>query len=90
MWGHGVGMSASEALCQGNNGKVWDEIHYFYKDVAITALEIIKYPALCGSILSLFIFFNEFVYDLSDMFWMRDMFEMETAHQRSARGHCRS
>ncbi len=37
MWGHGVGMSASEALCQANNGKVWDEIvHYFYKDVAIT------------------------------------------------------
>lgn len=37
LWGHGVGLSASEALCQANNGKEWDEIlHYFYTDVDLT------------------------------------------------------
>lgn len=34
LWGHGVGLSASEALCQANQGKKWDEIlHYFYQGV---------------------------------------------------------
>jgi len=37
LWGHGVGMSASEALCQANNGKKWDDIlRYFYTGVDIT------------------------------------------------------
>lgn len=36
LWGHGVGMSASEALCQANNGKKWDDIlKYFYTGIAI-------------------------------------------------------
>lgn len=35
LWGHGVGMSATEALCMANEqGKSWqDIIHYFYTDV---------------------------------------------------------
>ena len=34
LWGHGVGMSATEALCMANDGSTWDEIlHYFYTDV---------------------------------------------------------
>lgn len=34
LWGHGVGLSASEALCMAKNGKKWDEIlHYFYQDI---------------------------------------------------------
>jgi hypothetical protein len=34
LWGHGIGLSASEALCMAKNGKKWDEIlHYFYQDV---------------------------------------------------------
>jgi stage II sporulation protein D len=34
LWGHGVGLSASEALCQANNGKEWKDIlHYFYTGV---------------------------------------------------------
>ncbi len=37
LWGHGVGMSASEALCQANNGKAWqDIIRYFYQGVDLT------------------------------------------------------
>lgn len=36
LWGHGVGLSASEALCQAKAGKKWDDIlHYFYQDVTI-------------------------------------------------------
>lgn len=34
LWGHGVGMSASEALCMANEGSSWDEIlQYFYKGI---------------------------------------------------------
>jgi len=37
LWGHGVGMSASEALCQANNGKEWkDIIKYFYSGIELT------------------------------------------------------
>ncbi len=37
MWGHGVGMSASGALCMANDGKLWDEIlKHFYTGVDIT------------------------------------------------------
>ena len=37
LWGHGVGMSASEALCQANGGKQWgDIIRYFYSGVELT------------------------------------------------------
>ena len=37
LWGHGVGMSASEALCQANNGKAWgDIIRYFYTGIDLT------------------------------------------------------
>lgn len=37
LWGHGVGMSASEALCQANNGKEWKEIiKYFYSGIELT------------------------------------------------------
>lgn len=37
LWGHGVGMSASEALCQANNGKEWKEIlKYFYTGIDLT------------------------------------------------------
>ncbi len=36
-WGHGVGLSASEALCQAKNGKFWEDIlHYFYTGVDLT------------------------------------------------------
>ncbi len=36
LWGHGVGMSASEALCQANKGVQWrDIIAYFYSGTAI-------------------------------------------------------
>ncbi len=36
LWGHGVGMSATEALCQANNGKGWqDIITYFYRNVSL-------------------------------------------------------
>lgn len=36
LWGHGVGMSASGALCMANDGKLWDEIvKYFYTGVDI-------------------------------------------------------
>ena len=38
LWGHGVGMSASEALAMANDGESWDEIlKYFY-----TGVDIIK------------------------------------------------
>lgn len=34
LWGHGVGMGATEALCMANNGDDWETIlHYFYTDV---------------------------------------------------------
>jgi peptidoglycan hydrolase-like amidase len=34
LWGHGVGMSASEALCMANEGSTWDDIlQYFYQGV---------------------------------------------------------
>ncbi len=34
LWGHGVGLSASEALCMAKEGKTWEEIiHYFYQGV---------------------------------------------------------
>lgn len=34
LWGHGVGMSASEALCRANKGEDWDDIlTYFYTGV---------------------------------------------------------
>lgn len=37
LWGHGVGMSAMEALCMANRGQGWEQIlHYFYTDVALT------------------------------------------------------
>lgn len=37
LWGHGVGMSASEALCQANNGKEWKDIlKYFYTGIDLT------------------------------------------------------
>jgi hypothetical protein len=36
LWGHGVGMSATEALCMAKNGSEWDEIlHYFYTDIEL-------------------------------------------------------
>lgn len=36
LWGHGVGMSASGALCMANDGILWDEIvKYFYTGVAL-------------------------------------------------------
>lgn len=36
LWGHGVGMSASGALCMANQGQLWDQIlHYFYTDIDI-------------------------------------------------------
>lgn len=35
LWGHGVGMSASGALCMANDGKLWEEIlQYFYTGIA--------------------------------------------------------
>lgn len=37
LWGHGVGMGATEALCMANNGDDWETIlHYFYTDVDLT------------------------------------------------------
>lgn len=37
LWGHGVGLSASEALCQANNGKEWNDIlKYFYTGIDLT------------------------------------------------------
>ncbi|MCH8049553.1 hypothetical protein IH979_02480 [Patescibacteria group bacterium] len=34
LWGHGVGMSASGALCMANQGMIWDEIlKYFYTGI---------------------------------------------------------
>ncbi|KKR86575.1 MAG: Curculin domain protein (Mannose-binding) lectin [Candidatus Uhrbacteria bacterium GW2011_GWF2_41_16] len=34
LWGHGVGMSASQALCMANQGKDWKDIlTYFYTDI---------------------------------------------------------
>ncbi|MDG1949840.1 MAG: SpoIID/LytB domain-containing protein [bacterium] len=34
LWGHGVGMSATEALCMAKNGTEWNDIlHYFYTDI---------------------------------------------------------
>jgi uncharacterized cupredoxin-like copper-binding protein len=36
LWGHGVGMSASGALCMANDGQTWEEIlHYFYTGIDI-------------------------------------------------------
>jgi hypothetical protein len=36
LWGHGVGMGATEALCMANNGDDWETIlHYFYTDVEL-------------------------------------------------------
>ncbi len=36
LWGHGVGMSASGALCMANDGKLWEEIlKYFYTGIAL-------------------------------------------------------
>ncbi len=36
LWGHGVGMSASQALCMANDGEDWEEIlTYFYTGVDI-------------------------------------------------------
>lgn len=37
LWGHGVGMSASGALCMANDGKNWKEIlKYFYTGIDLT------------------------------------------------------
>ncbi len=37
LWGHGVGMGATEALCMANNGDDWETIlHYFYTDIDLT------------------------------------------------------
>lgn len=36
LWGHGVGLSASGALCMANNGEEWDEIlKYFYTGIEL-------------------------------------------------------
>ncbi len=36
LWGHGVGMSASGALCMANDGQTWDQIlKYFYTGITI-------------------------------------------------------
>lgn len=36
LWGHGVGMSASGALCMANNGMAYDDIlKYFYTDIEL-------------------------------------------------------
>lgn len=36
LWGHGVGMSASGALCMANQGMMWDEIlKHFYTGIAL-------------------------------------------------------
>jgi hypothetical protein len=37
LWGHGVGLSASEALCMAREGSDWEEIlHYFYTDIDLS------------------------------------------------------
>ncbi len=37
LWGHGVGLSASQAVCMANDGKDWQSIlHYFYTGVDLT------------------------------------------------------
>jgi hypothetical protein len=37
LWGHGVGMSASQALCMANDGEGWKEIlSYFYTGTKVT------------------------------------------------------
>lgn len=37
LWGHGVGMSASGALCMANQGQLWDYIlKYFYTGIQLT------------------------------------------------------
>lgn len=37
LWGHGVGMGATEALCMANNGDDWETIlNYFYTDIDLT------------------------------------------------------
>lgn len=37
LWGHGVGMSASGAICMAKEGKTWEEIlTYFYTGIEIT------------------------------------------------------
>lgn len=37
LWGHGVGMGATEALCMANNGDDWETIlNYFYTDIELT------------------------------------------------------
>ncbi|NQV90143.1 hypothetical protein HQ487_01915 [Candidatus Uhrbacteria bacterium] len=37
LWGHGVGLGATEALCMANNGSKWEDIlHYFYTGVELT------------------------------------------------------
>ncbi len=39
LWGHGVGMSASAALCMANNGDKWDYIlKYFYTGITLNRL----------------------------------------------------
>ncbi len=36
LWGHGVGMSASGALCMANQGQTWDQIvKYFYTGITL-------------------------------------------------------
>lgn len=37
LWGHGVGLSASEALCMAKNGQAWDTIlKYFYQGIDLS------------------------------------------------------
>lgn len=37
LWGHGVGLGATEALCMANNGSDWEEIlNYFYTGINLT------------------------------------------------------
>ncbi|OGL70217.1 hypothetical protein A3C09_02755 [Candidatus Uhrbacteria bacterium RIFCSPHIGHO2_02_FULL_47_44] len=37
LWGHGVGLSASEALCMAKSGRKWDDIlKYFYQGIDLT------------------------------------------------------
>ncbi|MCX6714213.1 MAG: hypothetical protein NTX72_00160 [Candidatus Uhrbacteria bacterium] len=37
LWGHGVGLSASEALCMAKNGQQWDAIlKYFYQGIDLS------------------------------------------------------
>jgi len=37
LWGHGVGMSASGALCMANQGQTWDQIlKHFYTGIDLT------------------------------------------------------